>query len=78
MSAPTIKPISPEERKLWEAHNIQALREWGLLRGSWLAARRLIRCHPFSPGGIDPVPKRVSSCEFEVSSQEQEATSRPS
>jgi hypothetical protein len=28
MSAPTIKPISPEERKLWEAHNIQTLREW--------------------------------------------------
>ncbi|PYK86902.1 MAG: hypothetical protein DMF47_04735, partial [Verrucomicrobia bacterium] len=28
MSAPTIKPISPEELKLWEAHNIQTLREW--------------------------------------------------
>ena len=28
MSAPTIKPISPEDRALWEAHNIQTLREW--------------------------------------------------
>lgn len=28
MSAPTVKPISPEERKLWEQHNIQTLREW--------------------------------------------------
>jgi uncharacterized protein len=33
-----------------------ALRMHGALHGSWLAARRVLRCHPFHPGGFDPVP----------------------
>jgi len=36
----------------------QAILEHGLARGSWLAAVRLIRCHPFNPGGYDPPPVR--------------------
>jgi uncharacterized protein len=35
---------------------LQAVRAHGAMRGSWLALRRLACCHPFHPGGLDPVP----------------------
>ena len=37
-------------------YGYQAIEHHGIVRGSWLALRRLFRCHPFHPGGFDPVP----------------------
>jgi putative membrane protein insertion efficiency factor len=38
------------------AYAITALSRYGAVKGSWLAARRVLRCHPWGGSGVDPVP----------------------
>ena len=37
-------------------YTYQAISKYGVIKGGWLGLKRLLRCHPFHPGGYDPVP----------------------
>jgi uncharacterized protein len=54
-----ISPVMPARCRFYpscSAYALEAVETHGVLHGSYLAARRLLRCHPFHPGGFDPVP----------------------
>ena len=57
------KYISPLKRRpsciytpTCSQYAIEALEKYGVLKGSFLAVKRILRCHPFAKGGYDPVP----------------------
>lgn len=40
------------------SYMIQAIEEWGVLKGIWLGLKRIVRCHPWGGHGFDPIPKK--------------------
>ncbi|MDQ2832546.1 MAG: membrane protein insertion efficiency factor YidD [Acidobacteriota bacterium] len=59
--SPVLHAFSPGEclyLPTCSEYSYVALVRFGVLRGSWLTLRRLLRCHPFAKGGLDPVPER--------------------
>jgi putative membrane protein insertion efficiency factor len=59
----TISPMLGQNCRFYPScseYAVGAISEHGAAKGSWLAAKRLGKCHPWHPGGFDPVPQKSS------------------
>ena len=58
-----ISPLKPATCRFYPTcsdYSIQAIKQFGCWQGSFLAIKRILRCHPYNTGGYDPVPRKTS------------------
>lgn len=57
-----ISPLLGPHCRFWPTcsqYGIEVIRRFGILKGSWLTLKRVLKCHPFNPGGADPIPPKT-------------------
>ncbi|MDR6121985.1 putative membrane protein insertion efficiency factor [Bacillus sp. SLBN-46] len=56
-----ISPIKPPTCRFYPTcshYGLEAIQRFGAFKGGWLTLKRILKCHPFHPGGLDPVPDK--------------------
>ncbi|WP_313799407.1 membrane protein insertion efficiency factor YidD [Cytobacillus sp.] len=57
-----ISPLKPPTCRFYPScshYGLESVKRFGALKGGWLAIKRIVKCHPFHPGGFDPVPEKL-------------------